>query len=472
MPARWLACGALAVVLGGCAVPRDGEFAEVATGVEARIGQDVQWSQDAAEDAAAEAAVDALLAAPLTADGVVQIALLNNQALQAAYADLGIAQAALVQAGLLRNPVFDAVFRFPASSDGDFGVNLDLGVAWEFLDVLYIPLRTRIAESEFAAVKRRVTGDVIDLATAARQAYYDFQAQQQLVGLFVQARDSTDASLAAAQAMFEAGNIPQLDRDNEQFINVQARLRLSEAEAGLMAARERLNVLMGLWGTDTDWRVDARLPRVPAAQPALDDIEKTAIANSLDLAAMRHDLEALQGGYGVAVGQSFLPDLEIGGTAERDHGAWEAGPSIALALPLFDHGQAQRAGLEARLLQGRDRYADLAIRIRAGARMARARLLQAREVALYYRGTVLPLQQDILAGTLEQYNAMQVGVFQLLQAKMGQIDSGQRYIEALADYWKTQAAIDQLLSGRLPAALPASTLAGSNRAMAPNQGGH
>ena len=49
-----------------------------------------------------------LLKGKLTADDAVQIALLNNRDLQAVYSDLGVAQADLVQAGLLSNPIFDA----------------------------------------------------------------------------------------------------------------------------------------------------------------------------------------------------------------------------------------------------------------------------------------------------------------------------------------------------------------------------
>ena len=42
------------------------------------------------------------------------MALLNNRELQALYAELGVAQADLVQAGLLSNPVFDGAVRLPA----------------------------------------------------------------------------------------------------------------------------------------------------------------------------------------------------------------------------------------------------------------------------------------------------------------------------------------------------------------------
>jgi outer membrane protein TolC len=50
--------------------------------------------------------VDELLGKPLSMDDAVQVALLNNRGLQAAYADLGITEAEIVQAGRLPNPGF------------------------------------------------------------------------------------------------------------------------------------------------------------------------------------------------------------------------------------------------------------------------------------------------------------------------------------------------------------------------------
>src|SRR5262249_31595407 len=60
------------------------------------------------EDLAGEvhARATRLLGATLSADGAVRIALLNNKGLQASYNELGIAEAAMVEASLPPNPTF------------------------------------------------------------------------------------------------------------------------------------------------------------------------------------------------------------------------------------------------------------------------------------------------------------------------------------------------------------------------------
>src|SRR5436309_3353285 len=73
-------------VVGGCVtVPKDAGFGDVQAVVTLRTGQRIQWNQGTAADRAVAAAVHAMLREDLTADAAVQVALLNNQRLQATY---------------------------------------------------------------------------------------------------------------------------------------------------------------------------------------------------------------------------------------------------------------------------------------------------------------------------------------------------------------------------------------------------
>ncbi len=87
-----------------------------------------------------------LLGRELDIEAAVEVALLRNRHLQALYEDLRIAQADLVQAGLLRNPIFHLEALF---SEGGGGTSL--GLEQEFLSFLYLPLRKRVAAASFEA---------------------------------------------------------------------------------------------------------------------------------------------------------------------------------------------------------------------------------------------------------------------------------------------------------------------------------
>jgi hypothetical protein len=60
----------------------------------------------------------------------------------------------------------------------------------------------------------------------------------------------------------------------------------------------------------------------------------------------------------------------------------------------------------------------------------------------------------IIEQTQLQYNAMQVGIFQLLLAKREQIGAGLQFIESLRDYWLARTQFEQILNGRTTDIVP------------------
>jgi len=59
----------------------------------------------------------------------------------------------------------------------------------------------------------------------------------------------------------------------------------------------------------------------------------------------------------------------------------------------------------------------------------------------------VPAQQRVVRETLLQYNAMQIGVFQLLQAQREELDVELAHADALREYWSAVAALRALLAG-------------------------
>ena len=460
---------------GGCAaVPRDAGFADVQAVVAERTGHHVRWNQGTGADASVDASVREMLQGTLTVDQAVQIALLNNRALQATYEDLMLAQADLVSAGLLSNPVFDAEVRIHEAGGG---TGFELALVQDFIDLLYIPLRKKVAASAFEAAKLRVAGQVLDLAAAVRAAFHTLQGSQQTLDMRRQVVAATGASYDLARRLRAAGNISDLEVANEQALAEQSKLELRAAEAEVAQDRERLNRLMGLWGpVSASWSVSDRLPDPPQDEVAAEGLERTAVERSLDLGAARRGVEAAARSLGVAAPFGLLPEAEAGVGAEHEaEGGWGVGPAVSIPIPLFDQGQPGVAAARAELRRARQLYVALAVDVRSRARAARDAVIAARDQADYYRRVVLPLRQRIVEQTQLQYNAMQLGTFQLLTAKQQQIEAGTAYIRALQAYWLARIQLDQILSGRLPqgdagaggAAAPTSSMAPAD-----GRGGH
>jgi cobalt-zinc-cadmium efflux system outer membrane protein len=413
-----------------------------------RIGSRVHWTQGSDERVAASEAIRQILSRELTADDAVQLALLRNRNLQATFEELGLARADVWRAGLLRNPVLDAEIRFPSSGGG---VGMELAFVQDFIDSLLLPLRRKLAEAAFEATKLRVAGTVLDLAGDVRSAFYVLQGAEQTLEMREQVLLATEASSDLATRLNRAGNITDLDLSNELALYEQSKLDVAAAEAEKLRARERLNALMGLWGNDTAWRIAHRLPELPKEEMALDGLEKQAVERSLDLGAAKREIESSARRLGLSGPLSVISEAGLGATGEREsEGSWAVGPAVSVPVPLFNLGQASVAQARALLRQSEERFAALAVEIRSRVRAARNDVLAARNRAEHYRKVVLPLRERIVQDTQEQYNAMQVGAFQLLIAKQQEIDAGNRYIETVRDYWLARTELEVILSGTLP----------------------
>ena len=440
--------------LTGCAgVSTQTTFSEIQQQVDERIGVPIHWNTNTASVDETEQIVAELLNQPLDADTAVQIALLHNRRLQATYEEIGIAYAAVVEAGTLSNPAFhgDATFGLPQDLDTAHPAHdhYVFKIEMDFLSVLYGPMRKSVAESEFETAKLRVTAAVIDLAGQTRRAFYRLQSEQQMLEMFQQVVLATQAGYEFAKELYEAGNIPELDLLLQRTLYEQSKLALTTAEVTLAESREQLNRLMGVWGQETAWTVEARLPDISTDPMNLDNVEQIAIEKSIDLAIARGEIVSIGKQLGVAKATSLVPHLDIGGELEQEEGTWAAGPVIGFEIPLFDRKQGQRAAAAAELRRQQEEYHALAVEIRSVVRAAQRRLLAARQIALSYRNEILPLQEKILEQVQLQYNAMQVGTPRLLLAKQQQIDAGRDYIHALYNYHLARAKFDQIINGRL-----------------------
>jgi|SRR5262245_43598844 len=460
-----IALFALGSVLSGCAsMTLNAGFEDVRATIEERNQLKISWNNGSELDQDAADKIGFLLNRTLTAEDAVQIALLNNRGLQAVYSDLGVAQADLVQAGLLNNPIFDAAVKFPVSGGGR--PDLEFGVAMNFLNLFYIPLRKRVAAARFEETKTRVTGAVLDVVGQVRRAFYTYAAYEQILELRQTVGQALEASFEIARRLHQAGNISDLDFYSERAQLETAKLGLRATEVSVRQSREELNTLMEVWGPQTQWQSIGRLPEIPNQPLDTKDIERLSLERSLDLAQARQRIIGSGEQLGLNRWTALVPELSAGPAAERREGSWEVGPRVDFLIPLFDQGQAAVGRTSAELRRSQQEYYSLGVRIRAQARAARERLEGASDRANYYRDILLPLHERIVNEAQLQYNAMQLGPFQLLRAREQQIQTGVGYVEALRDYWLTRGDIEQLLSGRLPnfnGSMSASTSPSQNR---------
>ncbi len=452
--ARGLALGmAVSLAVGGCATTSPNQAVSDTHGiVRERAGEHVVWKADARLEGDAQRAVDTLLAGDLTLEGAVQIALLQNASVQAELEDLGVAQADWVQAGLLKNPSFGGSVRLPLASGNLPIVEADL--LFGLTDLLFRGARRSIAARALEGARYRVAGAIVRHVYEVKVAFYSLLAAQQVLAMRRIVADSAETSLGLARRQHEAGTIRDLDLANEEALCAQFAVELMGAEAELVRAREGLTRLMGLFGRRVAFTAAGLLPLPPAAEPELAHIESFAVARRLDLRAARADVEVLSAALAYAKNARWLGGLDAGVAYKSETGAHFVGPGVAVELPIFDTRATAIARVEAELRKARRREEAVAVEVRSEVRELRARLAIARGVSELTGRRIVPLREKIVALSQEQYDAMQIGVFQLLAAKQQELGAYREAIEALRGYWIARAELAYRAGGGLPAAVP------------------
>ena len=442
---------ALVLVFAACAhVPRAQE--DDARSLRALVAERL-GSAEARGDRALEAELDALLAAPLDDASAVRVALLANPKLRALYEELGVATADRVQAGRIRNPMASGAWLF-----GDDGSEVELALVQPFLDLLRVPLRKRIASVEFDAVEASLARQMIELVFDVRRALVDTRAARGRVELARESFEAARASLELAQALHSAGNIgdPALTANEAEVSS--ARIALLRAEAAEREAREPLSVLFGLERSDGAWSVAGSLADPTADAPEPRVAEERALAASLELAESRARVRAAMERADLTDRERLLANVELGLGAKKDvgEGSWALGPRFSFELPIADAGDARDASARARLRAELERRRALELEVRAAARLAVDRIEASTDEHEILREHHVPAHARLVTELLRTYNAMQIGVFQVLDARRAELDARREQLDARADAARAELDLAELFAGARHAAHAAS----------------
>lgn len=336
------------------AVPFDGGVSGLEAQARGQVSGPVAIARPGVDSSAAIAPL--LAAGPLSADTAVRIALLNNPGLQLLMASEGV-------------NISDAV---PAGSPA----------------------------------RRKAGQDIALLSAQARKAWIRAVAAAQLARLAAEAKDSAEAGGELARRMARAGNWSKLQQAREQMLLADAAARLARARQAAFSEREKLIVVLGLWGAQTGFELPDSLPELPVQPRDLPDVESQALQQRLDLQLAKAQWARQR-------------------AAVREPGAdalWNAMRDAA-------------------------RVRELAVKARSEAREAYHAYRTAWDLARHYQAEILPLSRFINDETLLRYNGMLASVFELLAEARAQAQAAGEALQAQRDFWLADTDLQTVLAG-------------------------
>lgn len=453
---RFALLAGVAALLGGCAsFSADGGLSPVQAISYSELNKDVVKIGDDAAAGSAKARVEQLLRKPLTADSAVQIALLNNRGLQAAFNELGIAEAQMVAASLPPNPRFGI-----SKLSGRFEIEIERQVAGSLLALVTLPARAEIAGERFRSAQLKATEAVLKLAADTRRQYYRAVAANAQVGFFEQAKASSAAASELFKRLGESGAINKLNQAREFAFDAELSAQLAQARLQQRQERERLVRQLGLWGDDLKFRLPNTLPALPRIQ-SVKAVEAEALRKRIDIQIARQDLDALAKSLGLTEATRFVNDVDLLGRRTYDRAlsadaatgdvAREARRSRTLELeieiPIYDFGQSKVALAEQSYMQAANRLAEKAVNVRSEAREAYTGYRASHDIARQYEGNVLPLRKLIQDEALLHYNGMLTDVTDLIADARNRVLSNVAAINARRDFWVANTDFKHALIG-------------------------
>ncbi len=431
-------------VLSGCAsLSSDGGLAEVSNLTKSRTGFSVAGERNDQDVAANSTEVARLLASPLTADSAVQIALLNNRGLRASLAELGVSEADFVQASRMRNPGF----AFKRMRGGD-GVEIERSAMFDLIGLLTIPIRTSIERGRFEQAKFAAASEAVHLASETRRAYFNAVAAAQTAQFMGEVVKSAEAGAQLAQELARTGNWNKLDKAREQAFYAESTTQYARSRHQATATREQLIRLLGLWGSNVDFKIADRLPDLPEKPNEPRALETLAMEQRLDIQIAKRDVDATARSLGLTNATGFINVLDAGYINKSVAGKpRDNGYEISLELPIFDWGGARRARARATYMLAVNRTADTAVRARSEVRESYSAYRTTYDVARHYRDEVVPLRKQISEEVLLRYNGMLASVFELLADARDQVSSVNGAIEAQRDFWIAETELQAAVNG-------------------------
>lgn len=437
----------ISLILSGCSTipPVDDGF--VSTIIESKINSQAEWYQGCDANDYIKQFIHSRLQGELNVNDAIQIALWNNPQIQSIFEELGIARAALVEASLLSNPRFEVEVRYPKR--GGFTTNIEYLITSSLLDLILIPLRTKLAATEFEQVKLKVADKILNIAFDVRQTYYELMIENQNLHIYKSLVELVNISTLIASRQMNVGNIDNLRSLEVQAKLLDAQLKLQQTQIETIRLKEKLNCLLGL-STELCLTICSDLKQESNYQCFnLESLEAIACKERLDLKVAYLELERLSRMLGLKEWWNYT-NLQGGLAGERDtDGLNTLGPGFGGELPIFNYGQAARLSLYSQLRQAQKDLDVLQLQILSQVREAHNVLAQYALLMDTYNNNLFPLQKELLSSFEALYNVGGLGIDKLLTSKEQEILIKQKYLETFKHYLIARVNLDRALGGYL-----------------------
>lgn len=385
----------------------------------------------------------------LTARQAAGWAVTRNPAIVALRADLGVADAELVKAGLLPDPVvgWDAMDVLAVELTGGTPKTVDylagLGLSWQLPGPGEIGARVGTAQARKEEVQQRILAAEWRLVREVHGAFTELVAALARLDLNTQSLEIARRTATFFDDARDVGGATAIQKclaGIELAGLEQERVRL---EGELRTSRQVLNGLLGLPpGTDIEPETPADPFVVTDADLDIDQLVEQAVRQRPDLRQLLAVYRAAEEELRLEIARQW-PQLAIG-------------TGLSVVLPMFSrfNAPAIQAAMARRERVARE-VRSAVHAIRAETHAAVTTLQNSVQQARAFDDTLLPRVQESLRLTDEAFDAREVTLVEILTAQKQVLDVRSNYLEARIRAAQARILVDTVTGRVLTAELPA-----------------
>jgi cobalt-zinc-cadmium efflux system outer membrane protein len=351
-----------------------------------------------------------------------------------------LAEARSRTAGLLPNPSVDwareMVDTGPIAGQG----SQDIVMAVVPIDIARpMSARSRVA-SESAWLRAQASLSRTDAILQALLAYYDVVVAKRRVAVRSGAVQNLEEAARVLTRREEVGTASGYESTRLAVEGELVRSRLAEARGSLEAAKARLGALLGIRSAEVRVTTDLSLWS-PSDAAALPRSTRTPTA-----VAQARESERLANEASDRASWAWLPAFEIGAGLKRANNAGaDSGYGYALgaslSIPLFDHGQSERAEADAGRTLARARAEALKRTLDAEAEGALARFRTVRQELDRFRTKTSDDVDVLLRAAQGGYREGERTIVELLDAQRARTQVAERRLDLFSKAKRAEAEL-------------------------------
>lgn len=395
---------------------------------------------------------------PLTLQELESAALSDNPEILAAKRRIAVAEARRGSAGSLDDPTF--MYR---------GWGTPLRRPWDLNQTQHMfmysqdlpgggkrQLRAQAAQADIDIAKSEVEAKKRDVLVQVRRAFYELLQNQDGLRFHDEQAALARQGLESVRIKYVVGKVPQSDMLKAQIALTRLAEHLVMLQQDGDLARARLNTLLG---RDPGMPLEVLGKYSPPSQlPGLLDLEKTALDNRPELAAISATIrqnetrtllaeKSLKPDYTLSGGYMLMPD------DARYRNTYMA--EVSVTLPWLNRGRHNAEIAEASAMVAADKaeYESRRAAIFAEIQDSLVRARVAQRLVGLYGDTLRPQAQAVLKATVAAYQSDRTDYLNLLDSQNTTLDVELDYIRAVSDLETRMADLERAVGAPLPRTL-------------------